>query len=117
MKLFKLLASVLLTFLAATCLSAEHVKLIEIQKLHPMAEIRPAHPGTQKYTRIYFKQSAGWSSVGCRNDAADLRSVDGPLMSILLIAWSMNKAINVHVDNTLKPDGEVCQVTALTTVD
>ncbi|TVZ40868.1 hypothetical protein P886_0201 [Alteromonadaceae bacterium 2753L.S.0a.02] len=95
--------------------SAEEVtKDITIKTLHPIAEVRPAYTPSQNITRIYFKETDGWSKdVGCRNGEADLKSTDEHLLSILLMAWATNKSIKVAVDSALKVDNAVCTITAL----
>ena len=92
----------------------EYLRTIEIKQLHPIGNSRPSNPAMENSTRIYFKESANWSVHGCRDDAADLRGEDAHLLSILLMAWATDKEISLNVDNTIKPDGEVCQVTTLT---
>lgn len=113
MKCINLAIFLLVAFFSGLSYSTEYLRTVEIKTLHPIAEIRPVNTQMQNSTRIYFKQSAGWADIGCRNDAADLKASDSHLLSILLFAWASEKQITVDVDNTLKPDGEVCQVTAL----
>ncbi|WP_196161515.1 hypothetical protein [Reinekea sp. G2M2-21] len=102
-----------LVFTSSISLAGEYTKDIVIDRLHPISISRPANTSMQDLTRVYFTQSAGWADIGCRNDAADLLATDEHLMSILLVAWTTSKSIKVYVDNGLKPDGEVCQITAL----
>ncbi len=108
------LVVVLMLGTAFTACYAESFKRtnLTITNIHPIAAQRPAGTTGQNIIRIYVN-SGDWGALNCRPTAADLQKTDSHLLSILLTAWTTGKIIDIEVDSTLKPWGDVCQITAL----
>jgi len=82
-----------------------------ITSFHPMAVDRTHCPSCSGLTRVYVN-NASWGNSDCREDAGDLFKEDDHILSILLTAWIAGKAVQLEVNDTVKPIGTVCKITA-----
>jgi hypothetical protein len=85
---------------------------LEIDRFHPMSLNRPAGPGNQGASRVYFTTSGAWGGTNCRIDSADIQVNDTHILSSLLMAFAAGKTMTIEVDDTLEASGSVCKITA-----
>lgn len=112
MKRIMLLTIIVSTFsLNANVFAVQETRAnLTIQKILPRAKVIPSFPGNQNATRVYIP-NGNWGSTDCRGDAVDISGDDDHILSVLLLAVSMNKNIDIQVESSLKPAGDACQVT------
>ena len=77
-----------------------------------MAVDRVHCPDCSGLTRVYVEPGL-WGNSNCRQDAADLFKEDDHIYSLLLAAWVANKTVTIEVNDSVKPLGDVCKITAI----
>jgi hypothetical protein len=85
---------------------------VSVTGFMPISSTRIVETGSRNTIRVYVNQGA-WPGSSCRETAFDIRKEDSHIYSALLAALASGWKISVAVEDSQKPNDDVCQAVSL----
>ena len=97
----------------SSCFAIERNRdAVSVVGVMPISSTRIVETGSRNTIRVYVNAGA-WPGSSCRETAFDIRKEDSHIYAALLASMASGWKISVVVEDTQKPNDDVCQAISL----